>query len=704
MILEKLAEFVQEPRSAAGAKMVGSAMALFRQYLEGPGENALSPQTLVGFNDWLAAEHPNWGSQTRRMTISYAKSFIGWLKRQGMDVPDQDREGLPKRERRKKVVQQPQQVAPQPTADEPLDRGDFAADQSPQFDLPIEQVPTPAAAQPAIHVHMPGAATRGRRTAVPETATSVATSPTLKRAFGNAESIKVYKVDDLGRQALVGGYPVSVLASCKGDVEMFVLRYLAPRLGHGDYLVEGFNARGDLVGSKSIQLQDMSGITGGFGHAADPILCRPSGSPVDRLVDRINQLENQIRTQYNQPPKSMIEQAEDMARLKTLFGGDQSAMLMYMLSARPEAKTDPVVLAELAALKQQVEQQKHPLAGVGTPLPPALPLPPPAHDPVDYKGLSELISTLKPPPPAAPPPGPDPMAMFTAMGQMFQTMMQPLIASMQRSGPSPVEEVLRAQVADLKDEIQEMNQQPPRGLAEIVGELQLIQQIPQILGQTKNDAESGFMGIINKFLDTFPKNAAALKDMAVEVRRNEDERRAREAAAARPVQQQAEQPAPPPLPRAFAESIHRLDSAQDDPMSRMQIVMEALWELGKDERFKQMVQDLLDMVHERNKIGAMTEIKGFLTNCAETGMISADAAQRTSQDFDRNFETVTKYLDKLTKREPKVVEPKAPANGKPAAAGKPEAPAAAEQEPAGDGDDDEEDEEEAPAAPVAATA
>lgn len=676
MIIERLDEFLKQPRSPSGIRMVGAAVAVFRRYVEEAGlDGGLVPSTLIGFDQFLQTTQPRWGSQTRVMTIWQIRSFINWLRRQGVDVPEQSTEGLPQRiQRRKKKVKmdQPEQTLQAP--DEPLDRGDFT-------ESPPEPEPAPAQvqAQPQIHVHVPAAPARGGRgrPAAAEPAAPAA-STTFKRAFSNAETIKVRKVDDLGNERLIDEYPIAVLQRTRGDIELFVLRQLAPRMGPGDYLVEGFNSRGELMGSRRVQVGEPQQGSSSFGAP----LSFSSASPLDRIVDRLNQIENGMRVQHNQPPKSMIEQAEEMARLKQLFGGDQSSMLMYMLSQRPEAKGDPMILTELHSLKAQVEQAKMttPIGpGPGTLLPP---IPMSANHDVDYLGLAKLIETMRPVAPPPPPAAPDPMAMFTAMGQMFTTMMAPMIAAQNRSGPSPVEEVLRAQVADLKEEIHDMNQAPPRGLAEIVGELQLIKQIPELLGNTKSDDVNGFIGVLNKFIDKFPSNAAALKDLASEVRKNEAQRvQAQQAQQQPPQLPDGNQPAVPPP--EFVESISRLTSA-DNPVDRMTIVMESVWILGKQPDFKDSVEHMIKLLQERQKPEAIAEVKGLLQNCVNAGMIGQDVAQQTGQDFDRNFETVAKYIDKLTGKAEAVTAGNGNGAGKPV-----EAAAPPESKPADDSDEPE---------------
>lgn len=699
MLLDQLSAYENEPRSDAGAVMVKKNLALFKEFLGGSQD--VSPQTLTGFNDWLQGKHSSWGPQTRRMALGHVKAFFGWLRRRedaGVNLPATfDNPNLPPRKRKKKepvMSQQPPTVVQAngvDDQDELLDRGGFADDVVPAVAAVPSNLPPII-----IQNQVPAARGRGRPPAAAAQADdgmpAAPASAALRRAVGSTEEIKIRKVDDLGREGFIAAYPITVLAKTRNDPELYIQQYLFPHYGPGEYVVEGYNAKGQLVSApRRITLM---GAPNGHGQPLGmpmgmppmpgmPQATSPARSVVDMLYERTVTLENELRAKANQPPKSAAEMAIEYDQLKKSFGGGSDALMFMLMQQQHRAAGDPALTSELAVLRAEVDRLRNAPIAAPAALPP-LPMPAPSNDQPLANALVEVVKMGRP---VAPPPGPDMMAMMATMGTMMQGFMAPMIEIIKMRGTDDSEKsYLRELVAELKEEVREVQSTPPRGITDIANELSAIKTVAEALGMKKGEeaeAEGNFFGFLREFVKSFPSNIAALGDLTSKVRANE--------AAARPQQPAPQQlaaapvpEAPPAPPEAFVNEIKKLNAAEENA-TRLEVVIQSLWHLGQHPFWEARINNMIELTQQRKKPAALAEIRDFLTECAKAGMITDSAAHEATRAVDVNFELVAQYVDKATGKAP-------PEQPKPAKAAKLRVVKPAAQSEPDDDDEDEDDE------------
>jgi hypothetical protein len=222
--------------------------------------------------------------------------------------------------------------------------------------------------------------------------------PALAKKLPGAEKVKIKRRLDNGALGIVGEYSLQDLAA-SSDIESFILKYIKPKFGPGEYKVTGIDAAGNELEAGTV-------------HALNPDPAAEANGPMDFIQVMFEQTQRQQRElmeQRMQGPnpiemlrglqevqKEMTPRDESGGALAAVIAAQgqqmqafmqmmaqQSAQQMTLMVEALKPREDPTMKMLLARLVEEKVSNSNAL-----PLP-APPPPPPPSSPVE--GLKEIL-------------------------------------------------------------------------------------------------------------------------------------------------------------------------------------------------------------------------------------------------------------------------------------------------------------------------
>lgn len=446
----------------------------------------------------------------------------------------------------------------------------------------------------------------------------------LDRIVPTAERVKFYKRDDLGKMQLIPKtYSIKDLETTS-DVEEFILRYLVPVFGYGEYEVELINSKGEGTRTAAISVMNPNG----------QVAPAESNSVkmVDQLLERIKQLEAK-------PVADPLDQLQKMKSMMEMFGqqkgSDPTQMLMLMQMMQPKGP-DP----EIAALKNEVTRLRE-KERVSIP-PPMMPpmLPPEPQEKIDLAALVKTIAETNKPQYSLT----DLIALLRPQEKPKSVGFQEVMQMIMTAAPLLKDVLGISKMNSLEEKIERMNANSNRGLHDALEEWRIIQ---GLINQNRPSQPEGetIWGFLNNLVANIGPSADAIGGAFAKMRAAQmpapAPRRELPPAPAKGTEEEGGLMLPPDI-KPLAEAIAK---AEDD-FGRLEHTLKALQFLGKDAGWRKNLVMMLKAA-QAAKAGDATAkedvldfLGSFITSLADNGLVPAEVAEKTIAAFKTYFDQV----------------------------------------------------------------
>lgn len=451
----------------------------------------------------------------------------------------------------------------------------------------------------------------------------------LDRIVPTAERVKFYKRDDLGKMQLIPKtYSIKDLETTS-DVEEFILRYLVPVFGYGEYEIELINSKGEGTRTAAISVMNPGGQL--------PAQDSNSVKMVDQLLERIKQLEAK-------PVSDPLDQLQKMKSMMEMFGqqkgSDPTQMLLLMQMMQPKGP-DP----ELAALKSELsrlrERERMPIP------PPMMPpmLPPEPSEKMDVAALVKTIAETS-----------KPQYSLTDL----VTLLKPQEKQQQKSVGFPeVMQMIMTAAPLLKDilgiskmnaieeKIEKMTNNSNRGLRDSLEEWRIIQ---GLINQNRPASPEGetIWGFLNNLVNNIGPSADAIGGAFAKMRSAQEANRLQAppqrqslAAPAKSTEEEGGLELPADI-KPYADAI----TASADDFGLLEHTLKALQFLGKSAAWRSNLVQMLKAA-QAAKAGDATAkedvldfLSSFIESLAENKLIPREVADKTITAFKTYFDQV----------------------------------------------------------------
>lgn len=529
-----------------------------------------------------------------------------------------------------------------------------------------------------------GAAKRGRpahsaaqvaaMASLPMAALTAAASKTplgkIARYLPDAETLKVYKVS-MGRQSYILTWKAKDILSRSQDIEQMIQQYLVPKYGPGEYCVELYNAKGEIVRTVTTSVEDPNMVPVNPTAAMSPgptlidAMMRQAQDQVRMFSDRAEKLDDQLKAMMMSQP-SLVDQLQELQEVRKALGGDdddKAFKIWREMRSEKQSSVPPQLISELAELRASSKSMMDRIQFMVT-QPAAAPMsqlplfpPPPSEPPINIADV--MRATIE----AANANRLDPAALI----QMLRPAQDPEVQALR-------EEVRRLQeksAADvLREEMREMNRRHEELMREVLnrrsgsGEMketlttlqtavQLIQQ-----AQKKPGEEGTFWGMLQTLVANLPQTAEAVGGLVEKLKIEQGpaqlpppQTRPAQLAAPAPAPKPAPKPVPKPVPKAdgptlpdgFAGQAMKISSAKDDP-ERIGAVIESLMFLGQFPQWQPKLLALVKAVQEDRKGDVLDFVRGYLEGLVKRGMVDIDQSRQTQTAFMNSYDQVVEFI------------------------------------------------------------
>jgi hypothetical protein len=519
---------------------------------------------------------------------------------------------------------------------EPPDVEVIDASTPPEPDLDTEIEPEPAAA--------PDRKTRKTRKATGKAKPRAAQSKILKM-MPDAEYVKVFKVDAMGTAHYITRWGMRELESHKGDIESLVQHYMVPVHGPGEYRIHVMNAAGEKVREfpvgvlqpnggqtpQQVQQGQMIGQVPNYYEQARS----DAEKRADRLEDKADALEAEIRQVYAHQPSMMDQLAEAQQVMETMgVGKDDPMKTMMMMKMFQQPQGNTQAEQQIAALRQEIRELRQQAAV--PPPPPPLPPPPPPEQ-VNIGEVIAATSQMFAQSMIAAKPDLDIPTLLTLLKPADNsTELMSLRQEMQRvqeKADTRMFEMLRSEISDLKSGAQQ------GGFSET------IEQMQQLLGFVKsanrNEQNETFWGFLNNVVGNLPKSLESVTDLMDKIRENQPEQQPQLTDGQ--AQEQPKKEAPLQFPADFPNHVAKIEDATDDA-TRVGATMQAFMHLGQQAGWRKYLKEIISKAKGDNKEEVIGFLNQFLGTLGQRQLLSQGAVKETMAAFDRQYETVSAYL------------------------------------------------------------
>lgn len=465
--------------------------------------------------------------------------------------------------------------------------------------LPVDGAPDAGEIHAALPLPVPVPMTPGEAAAAARRAKkgqAPPAPPKVNKFLPDASYVAVYKRDSLGKLAFVNKYDARDLEA-SGGVEIFIQQHIVPTAGPGEYDVVSFGADGKPRSTIPIKV------------------LRPDGSNAQPSeTQELVGLVRQLAAQPHAPPKSMLEQLQEIEAAKKLLSGGDSSMgmlfAMQMLQGNNHHGPDP----KLALIEQRLEM------------------------------LAQQHAAPLPLPPLAPPPDPmDQMAkMMTAMAAFMpkpNNTADELVREMQRDLQRTRDELTKAQSDQLRGEIAELRRlldKPARGLAEVLQEHATLVNFAE---QLKGEQES-FVSFLGKVVESGPAFVANLRAAGNDIERRKAQQLAATNGAAPPAE-------PPSL--EFPDGLRPYLTAIESAAGLGQIVTAtttAMHFLAQQPEWKQTIMSAFQGILQDKRDVTLTFLQDWVDALQKDEMLSGESAQKIVATFTLDWELIREEISK----------------------------------------------------------
>lgn len=459
----------------------------------------------------------------------------------------------------------------------------------------------------------------------------------VKKMMGDGIKFRFYKIDKLGKSALIGDYSSEELANADNDIELFIQSYLVQEYESGSYRVIASDAKGNEVMDKTYAVLAPKGQRPALTAAGAGLF---EQTQLSSQTKQLNDLQEKIRQSEKDEREALRianeKQAEQIASMKG--GGETNMMSMFMMMQQTSEAANR--RAEAADRRAKLELEKIRLE-------------------------ANLAAASAPPPPLPPPPplAPDPIAMLAALMGVVKQMM-----------PAAPEQNLEALY--LRDRIKDLESRGG-GPTSIEDVFQQANQMDELFKSRYGDGGgNAAVDMVKGFMDNFAENMDSVKSLISEA---SGKNRKQVTAKATEKQPESEDEI---LPEGFIELIMELDDAgeEDEPdLARINCILRVLQMFSNSEtrKYQLIANQLIVQISENKKKPVMYMLKQILEECTKREMITAHSSVAAYKAVDRHFDQVHRAVN--GKPGPGQIKENATEEEAPAAAAAP--PPAPEQAP-----------------------
>lgn len=459
----------------------------------------------------------------------------------------------------------------------------------------------------------------------------------LKNYVAGGEQLRVRKRIDNGALATVGNYNLKDIEHV-GDVELFVAKYLEPKLGGGEYQLYLIDGKGVEAYAGSVYL---------IGPHREPTGAQAEGGLAGILRDQMAFNMSLLSRPQADPFEQATKAVEFMDRLGGGNKGGGSDVMIAMMQMQQQSQ-------QMQMQMQQASQQQ--MAALLAP-----------------KGDDRLVAMLErmdrrleklesapalpPPPPPPPPEKVDMPALITAITGAAGV----LIAAMKRDPDiRPAELVAMvtgAQTAAQADRIGakdiiamfQRDRERERPLPTLKEQIETMAEVRNALGQLAPQPQGPQGTTFWDALVSLFNNQDFAKGLGDRVRTvgttPEQQRQQVALTENRPAQEQPQVV----LPADFDEKCKAIEDAKGgDDGTRATAVFEALRSLQPIDQWKPFVQTLLEALAKDDKTKALTGLGQWLKLLEKNGKLSNAAAAAAFDTYEKHFGMIRAYaLEKM---------------------------------------------------------
>jgi hypothetical protein len=446
-------------------------------------------------------------------------------------------------------------------------------------------------------------------------ATTAAATREVQKLLPSSVRVHVKKRDSDGSMAFINDYSANDLQA-QGSIERFLLKYVVPNYGYGDFSLYMQRPGKDLEPVGTVKIQEP------FGHI-------PGGaaqkSETKELLELFLTREGQSRDAAAKQKDPLQQMQETMTFLETFrAGGDkekssmdpmQMMLMMQMMKPAPQGPQgpDPIMLKIIDRLDRMEDQQN-------------------------------MAAMMPPPPPPPPPPsdGADGFAVIMqAMMQSQQSQTAMLVEVMRSKTPDrdPVQDLAAltrltganddrmttkdflAMLPTLKDMI--APNQERSGLSEAMETLRSVKLLEREFGGApENPSANSFWEFLREFVQSDAGTRIAEAITAAESSKKIDARHAERRQAAQSVDD-PEEPKGLEIPESFRTKNAVEINTAATPQERLKALVTGMQSLAAYPDFRPYMAKIIGLMKENRKLEALEFIAQFLE-----ALIAADALEQ----------------------------------------------------------------------------
>ena len=433
----------------------------------------------------------------------------------------------------------------------------------------------------------------GKKDAKKIAASTAASNTKIRKVLGDGERFRIYKIDNFGKESLIGDYGLKELSRTQHDLELFIQSYLVSSYGEGEYVVKAFNHAGADAGRATFSIMAPKAerpVVSQNNSAFEQSLIEKQQEQLLRLQDEQKELDKRSREAAE---KQLLEMRQKLVAVESQASGGMGqffSMFMQMQMQQQAQQAEQQRRADLQREQMQLQLQMQPQ-----------PLPPPPQE-------NSMLDAIK-----------------------LMATMKELFAPPQR-GLDMESQYLRDRIRDL-----ETMQVKPRTFQDVFKEFDVVEQYASKKFQKD---ESSVANVLGGFLENFAENMHALKEVISAG--PPPQQQLLVAGHSQPVQAA---PVPQGLPDDFIELVGSLDAAEDDE-ARIEVVMSAFKVLAEQggAKYRIVVSRLLKLVTENKKDELLKQLKIFLDDCNKKSMVTKETVEKTFKAFDRHFDAVVGFV------------------------------------------------------------